>query len=155
MDMGTSKEKILKILQRSSIKAAERVNSIYGPATVTVNHTQFRFCRFHSDNFDTKDVPRCGWPIIENLAKIMEIGEFDSYASTVSIDCPGAKHCTKNSLKPFEKIWMHKKVQLAGTNGLQASIADWGGVCYRAKWHIIDINLRTLNMVNRAFNKNE
>jgi len=44
-------------------QAAENVNSVYGPDTVTANHAQFWFCRFRSDNFDVKDAPRSGRPI--------------------------------------------------------------------------------------------
>jgi len=63
--MDTSKEKIRHILQfffdkgENTSQAAENVNSVYGPDTVTANHAQFWFYRFRSgiDNFDVKDAP--------------------------------------------------------------------------------------------------
>lgn len=39
-------------------QAANHVNCVYGHDTVTVNHAQFCFRRFHSGNFDGKDAPR-------------------------------------------------------------------------------------------------
>ena len=53
----------------------ENVNSVYGPDTVTANHAQFWFRRFRSGNFDVKDAPRSGRPIIEKIDQIMEIAE--------------------------------------------------------------------------------
>jgi len=70
--MDTSKEKIRHILQfffdkgENASQAAENVNSVYGPDTVTANHAQFWFRRFRSGNFDVKDAPRSGRPIVEN-----------------------------------------------------------------------------------------
>ena len=89
--MDTSKEKIRYILQflfdkgENASQAAENTNSVYGPDTVTANHAQFWFRRFHSGNFDVKNAPRCGRPIVENIDKIIEIVESDRHASTVSI----------------------------------------------------------------------
>ncbi|EFN76640.1 Histone-lysine N-methyltransferase SETMAR, partial [Harpegnathos saltator] len=77
--MDTSKEKIRYILQfffdkgENASQAAENVNSVYGPDTVTANHAQFWFRRFRSGNFDVKDAPRTGRPIVENIDKIMDI----------------------------------------------------------------------------------
>ncbi|KAG5321977.1 SETMR methyltransferase, partial [Acromyrmex heyeri] len=89
--MDTSKEKILHILQfffdkgENASQAAENVNSVYGPDTVTANHAQFWFRRFRSGNFDVKDASLSGRPIVENVDKIMEIVESDRHVSTVSI----------------------------------------------------------------------
>ena len=89
--MDTSKEKIRHILQfffdkgENARQAAENVNSVYGPDTVTANYAQFWFRRFRSGNFDVKDAPRSGRPIVENVDKIMEIVESDRHVSTVSI----------------------------------------------------------------------
>jgi len=89
--MDTSKEKIRHILQfffdkgENASQAAENVNSVYGPDTVTANHAQFWFRRFRSGNFDVKDAPRSGRPIVENGDKIMKIVESDHHVSTVSI----------------------------------------------------------------------
>jgi len=84
-----TKEKIRHILQfffdksENASQAAENVNSVYDPDTVTANHEQF--CFVNSGNFDVKDAPRSGRPIIENGDKIMEIVESDRHVSTVSI----------------------------------------------------------------------
>ena len=73
--MDTNKEKIRHILQfffdkgENASQAAENVNSVYGPDTVTVNIAQFWFRRFRSGNFDVKDAPRSGRPIVENSIK--------------------------------------------------------------------------------------
>jgi len=89
--MNTSKEKIRHILQfffdkgENASQAAENVNSVYGPDTVTANHAQFWFRRFRSGNFDVKNAPCSGRPIVENVDKIMKIIEFDRHVSTVSI----------------------------------------------------------------------
>ncbi|XP_018049927.1 PREDICTED: histone-lysine N-methyltransferase SETMAR-like [Atta colombica] len=89
--MDTSKEKIRHILQfffdkdENASQAAENVNSVYSPDTVTANHVQFWFRRFRSDNFHIKDAPRSGRPIVENGDKIMEIVESNRHVSTVSI----------------------------------------------------------------------
>jgi len=88
--MDASKEKIYHILQfffdkgKNASQAAENVNSVFGPDTVTANHAQFWFCLFCSGNFDVKDA-RSGRPIVENGDKIMEIVESDRHVSTVSI----------------------------------------------------------------------
>ncbi|XP_011050533.1 PREDICTED: histone-lysine N-methyltransferase SETMAR-like [Acromyrmex echinatior] len=74
--MDTSKKKIRHILQfffdkgENASQAAENVNSVYGPDTVTTNHAQFWFRRFRSGNFDVKDALRSGSPIVENVDKI-------------------------------------------------------------------------------------
>ncbi|QQP57101.1 Histone-lysine N-methyltransferase SETMAR, partial [Caligus rogercresseyi] len=86
--MDISKEKIRHILQvffdkgENASQVAENVNSVYGPDTVTANHW---FRRFRSGNFDVKDTPRSGRPIVENIDKIMEMIESDRHVSTVSI----------------------------------------------------------------------
>jgi [histone H3]-lysine36 N-dimethyltransferase SETMAR len=61
------------------------VNSVYGPDTVTANHAQFWIRRFRSGNFEAKDEPRSGRPIVKNVDGIMEIVEADRHLSTVSI----------------------------------------------------------------------
>ena len=70
-----SKDKLRYILQfffdkgENASQAAENVNSVYGPDTVTANHAQFWFRRFRSGNFDVKNAPRSGRPIIEKIDK--------------------------------------------------------------------------------------
>ncbi|KAG5311381.1 SETMR methyltransferase, partial [Acromyrmex insinuator] len=77
--MDTSKEKIHHILQfffdkgENASQAVENVNNVYSPDTVSNSQSQFWFRRFRSGNFDVKDAPRSGRPIIENVDKIMEI----------------------------------------------------------------------------------
>lgn len=89
--MDTSKEKICHILQfifdkgENASQAAQNVNSVYGSDTVTANQAQFWFRRFYSGNFDVKDAPRSGRPIVENVDKIMQMSESDRHISTVSI----------------------------------------------------------------------
>lgn len=89
--MDLSKEKIRYILQfffdkgENASQAAENVNSVYGPDTITVNHAQFWFRRFRSGNFDVKDASRSGRPVVQNVDKIMEIIESDRHVSTVFI----------------------------------------------------------------------
>ena len=76
-------------------------NSVYGPDTVTANYAQFWFRRFRSGNFNVKDAPRCGRPIVDNVDKIMEIVESDRHVSTVSI---------AQELKIAQKtVWNHLK----------------------------------------------
>jgi len=88
--MDIRKEKIRHILQfffdksENVSQAAENVNGVYGPDTVTANHAQFWFRRFRSGNFDVKDA-RSERPFVENGDKIMEIVESDRHVSTVSI----------------------------------------------------------------------
>ena len=79
--MDTSKEKIRYILQfffdkgENASQTAEKLNSVYGFDTVTANHAQFWFRRFRSSNFNVKDAPRTGRPIVENIDQIMEIAK--------------------------------------------------------------------------------
>ncbi|QQP55627.1 Histone-lysine N-methyltransferase SETMAR, partial [Caligus rogercresseyi] len=83
--MDISNEKIRHILQfffdksENASQAAENVNSVYGSNTVTANHAQFWFRIFCSGNFDVKDAPRSGRPIVENIDKILEIVESDRH----------------------------------------------------------------------------
>ncbi|QQP54383.1 Histone-lysine N-methyltransferase SETMAR [Caligus rogercresseyi] len=89
--MDNSKEKIRHILLfifdkgENASQAAENVNSVYGPDTVTANHAQFWFRRFRFGNLEAKDAPSSGRPIVENIDKIIEIVESDRHVSTVSI----------------------------------------------------------------------
>jgi len=86
--MDTSKEKIRYILQfffdkdENASQAAENVNSVYGSDTVSQSRA---IRRFRFGNFDVKDAPRSGRPIIEKGDKIMEIVESDRHVNTVSI----------------------------------------------------------------------
>jgi len=86
--MDTSKEKIRYILQfffdkdENASQAAENVNSVYGSDTVSQSRA---IRRFRFGNFDVKDAPRSGRPIIEKGDKIMEIVESDRHVSIVSI----------------------------------------------------------------------
>lgn len=104
--MDTSKEKICHILQfifdkgENASQAAQNVNSVYGSDTVTANQAQFWFRRFYSGNFDVKDAPRSGRPIVENVDKIMQMSESDRHISTVSI-----AQELNIAQKPFGTIW--------------------------------------------------
>lgn len=88
--MDTSKEKIRHILQllfgkgQNLSQAAENVNSVYRPDTVTADQVKFWFLRFRSGNFDFKNAPRwkvylTGSPVVENINKIMETVESDRH----------------------------------------------------------------------------
>jgi len=69
----------------SSIKTktqARRLKCVYGSDTVSQSRA---IRRFRFGNFDVKDAPRSGRPIIEKGDKIMEIVESDRHVSTVSI----------------------------------------------------------------------
>lgn len=89
--MNTSNEKVRHILQfffdngENFSQATENVDSSRGPVSVSANHAQLWFRRFRSRNFDIKDAPRSGRPIVENIGKIMEIVESDHHVRTVSI----------------------------------------------------------------------
>lgn len=45
------------------------VNSVYGSHTITVNHSQHWFRRFHTGNFDVKGALRSGGPIVKNISE--------------------------------------------------------------------------------------
>ena len=89
--MEVNKEKIRYFLQfffdkgENASQAAEIVNSVYGPDTVTANHAQFWFRRFRSGNFDVKDAPRSGRPTVENVDEILEMVRKDRHESCRSI----------------------------------------------------------------------
>ncbi|GFU28890.1 histone-lysine N-methyltransferase SETMAR [Trichonephila clavipes] len=89
--MDVNKEKIRYILQfffdksENAGQAAEIVNGVYGPDTVTVNYVQFCFRRFRSGIFDVKVAPRRGRPVVKNVDKITEIIEVDRHVSSRSI----------------------------------------------------------------------
>ena len=63
--MEVNKEKICYILQfcfdngEKASQAAELVNTVYGPYTVTANYAQFWFHKFRSDIFDVQDAKKC------------------------------------------------------------------------------------------------
>jgi len=86
-----NKEKIRYILQfffdkgENASQAAEIVNGVYGPDTVTTNYVQFWFRRFRSGIFDVKDAPRTDRPVVENVDKITEMIEVDRHVSSRSI----------------------------------------------------------------------
>ena len=80
-------------------KAAEKINLVYGPDTVNKRLAQKWFARFRSGNFDVKDAPRVGRPVVENCDKIIKIVETDRHLSIYSI---GEE--LKISQKPFGTI---------------------------------------------------
>jgi len=84
--VDTSKEKIRYILQfffdKDKKPQARRLKCVYGSDTVSQSRA---IRRFRFGNFDVKDAPRSGRPIIEKGDKIMEIVESDRHVSTVSI----------------------------------------------------------------------
>lgn len=66
-------------------QAAESVNSVFGPDTVTANNAQFMLRRFRSGNIDVKDARRTRTRIVENVDKIIYNVESDCYLSPFSI----------------------------------------------------------------------
>ncbi|GFY12522.1 histone-lysine N-methyltransferase SETMAR [Trichonephila clavipes] len=66
-------------------QTAEILNDVYGTDTVIANYVQFWFRRFRSGNFDVKDAPHTGRPVVENVDKLTEIIEVDRYVSSRSI----------------------------------------------------------------------
>ncbi|XP_070515399.1 histone-lysine N-methyltransferase SETMAR-like [Cardiocondyla obscurior] len=89
--MDGNKEKIRYILQfffdkgENVSQAVKIVNEVSGLITVTANYAQFWFRRFRCHNFDVKDAPRIGRPVMENSDKIMEMIEVDRHISSRSI----------------------------------------------------------------------
>ncbi|CAK9819611.1 Histone-lysine N-methyltransferase SETMAR [Anthophora plagiata] len=75
--MEVNKEKIRYILQfffdkgENASQAAENVNSVYGPDTVTANYAQFWFRRFRSGIFDVKGGPLCRKPKLSRFSRII------------------------------------------------------------------------------------
>lgn len=115
--MEVNKEKIRYILQfffdkgENASQAAENVNSVYGPDTVTANYAQFWFRRFRSGIFDVKDAPRTGRPVVENVDKVTEIIEVDRHVSSRSI-AQELKIDHKTVLNHLHKAGFKKKLDV-------------------------------------------
>ncbi|GFX00391.1 hypothetical protein TNCV_4680661 [Trichonephila clavipes] len=61
---------VANIESENASQAAEIVNGVYRPDTITVNYLQFRFRGFRSGIFDVKDAPRTSRPVVKNGDKI-------------------------------------------------------------------------------------
>lgn len=115
--MEVNKEKIRYILEfffdkgENASQAAENVNSVYGPDTVTANYAQFWFRRFRSGIFDVKDAPRTGRPVVENVDKVTEIIEVDRHVSSRSI-AQELKIDHKTVLNHLHKAGFKKKLDV-------------------------------------------
>ncbi|GFS68996.1 histone-lysine N-methyltransferase SETMAR [Trichonephila clavipes] len=121
--MEVIKEKIQFILQfffdkgKNVSQVAEIVNGVYGADTVTANYVQFWFCRFRSGNFDVKDAPRTGKPVVENVDKITEIIDVDRHVSSRST-AQELKIDHKMVLNHSRKIGFKKKLDVWVRNQL-------------------------------------
>ncbi|CAK9816710.1 Histone-lysine N-methyltransferase SETMAR [Anthophora quadrimaculata] len=115
--MEVNKEKIRYILQfffdkgENASQAAEIVNGVYDPDTVTANYVQFWFRRFRSGIFDVKDASRTGRPVVENVDKITEIIEVDQHVSSRSIG-QELKIDHKTVLNHLSKAGFQKKLDV-------------------------------------------
>ncbi len=75
---------ILKFLYKKGKNATQATNEIcevYGDDAVSVRVAQQWFARFRSGNFDVKDAPRSGRPIVEKVDEIMEKIDQDRHIS--------------------------------------------------------------------------
>ncbi|EFN83611.1 Histone-lysine N-methyltransferase SETMAR, partial [Harpegnathos saltator] len=133
--MYVNKEKIRYILQfcfdkgENASQAAEIVNGVYDPDTVTANHAQFWFRRFRSGNFDVKDASCTGRPVVENVNKIMEMVEVDWYISSRSI-AKELKIDHKTVLNHLHKAGFKKKLDVWVPHELtQKSMVDRISIC--------------------------
>lgn len=133
--MDVNKEKIRYILQfffdkgENASQAAEIVNGVYGPDTVTANYVQFWFRRFRSGIFDVKDAPRTGRPVVENVDKITEIIEVDRHVSSRSI-AQELKIDHKTVLNHLHKAGFKKKLDVWVPHQLtQKNMMDRISIC--------------------------
>ncbi|GFX30461.1 histone-lysine N-methyltransferase SETMAR [Trichonephila clavipes] len=92
-------------------QAAEIVNGVYGPDTVTANYVQCWFRRFRSGIFDVKVAPRTVRPVIENVDKITEIIEVDRHVSSRRIT-QEFKINHKTVLSHLSKVGFKKKLHV-------------------------------------------
>lgn len=120
--MEVNKEKIRYILQffydkgENARQTSKIVNGVYGDDTVTENYVQFWFRRFRSGNFDVKDAPRTGRPVvIESVDKITEIIEADGHVSSRSIaqklninHSTVLSHLRKAGFKKKNDVWVQE-----------------------------------------------
>ncbi|GFX38399.1 histone-lysine N-methyltransferase SETMAR [Trichonephila clavipes] len=115
--MEVNKEKIRYILQfffdkgENASQAAEIVNGVYGADILTASYVQFWFRRFRSGNFDVKDAPRTGKPVVENVDKITEIIQDDQHVSSHSI-IQELKIDHKTVLNHLRKVGFKKKLDV-------------------------------------------
>ncbi|XP_067125649.1 histone-lysine N-methyltransferase SETMAR-like [Centruroides vittatus] len=143
--MEVNKEKIQYVLQfcfdkgKNACQAAEIVNDVYGPDTVTANYAQFWFRQFCSGNFDVKDAPCVGRPVIVNVDKIMVMIEVDRHVSSHSITRE-LKIDNKTVLNHLHKAGFKKKLDVWVPHELaQKDMMDRISICEAlAKWNEID-----------------
>ncbi|XP_070528285.1 histone-lysine N-methyltransferase SETMAR-like [Cardiocondyla obscurior] len=115
--MDNNKGKIGYILQfffhksENVSQAVKIVNEVYGLVIVTANYAQFWFHRFRCGNFDIKDAPRIGKPVIENSDKIIEMIEVNRHISSRSI-AQELKINHKIVLNHLQKAGFRKKLHV-------------------------------------------
>lgn len=133
--MDFSKHKIRYILQfyfdkgENASQAAENMNNVYGPDTVTANHAQYWFRRFRSGNFDVKDASRSGRPVVKNVDKIMEMIKSDRHLSTVAI-ARELKIAQKTVWNHLHKAGFKKKLDVWVPHDLsQKNLLDRISIC--------------------------
>jgi len=86
-----NKEKIRYILQyhydkgKNAAQACEKICVIYGEDTLSKSAARKWFARFRAENFDVKNKPFFGRPIIEKYDEIIVKVERDKHMSTVEI----------------------------------------------------------------------
>lgn len=89
--MSENKEEIRYILKfyfkkgKNASHAAKKICEVYGEGAVSDRTAREWFARFRSGNFDVKDAPRSGRPIVENIDEIMQKVEQDRHISSVCI----------------------------------------------------------------------
>lgn len=117
--MEVNKEKIRYILQfffdqrESAAQACEKICAVYGPDALSKTGAKQWFARFRSGNFDVKDAPRSGRPVIEKVEEMLEIVEQNRHVSTVEIAKSlninrqtVANHLKKAEFKKKLDIWV-------------------------------------------------
>lgn len=117
--MELSKEEIRLILHvhylegKNASQATELICDVYGPDTLSIRVAQHWFKRFRSGVVEVKDAPRSGRPVVENVAKIMEIVESDRHVSTRNIAqelhigvATVSSHLQKAGFKKKVNVWV-------------------------------------------------
>ena len=62
---------ILLFYFRKAAQAQRKLCGVFGDECSSERQCQNRFARFHSGNFDVKDEPRPGRPIVEKVDEIL------------------------------------------------------------------------------------
>ena len=66
---------------KNAAQAHRKLCGVYGDECLSERQCQNWFARFRSDNFDVKDEPRPGRPIVEQVDEILKRIEVDRYIS--------------------------------------------------------------------------